>query len=75
MNTKILIDTLTEMPDVELLSELENNLKNTGSIVVPDLNKLFNMFASLFSCKQKDILFKSLLLLSQITKTLLPTEL
>lgn len=33
------------------------------------------MFTSIFKCRQKDILFKSLLLLSQIAKTLLLTEL
>lgn len=75
MNTKVLIETLTEIPDLDLLSELEKNLKNTGSIVIPDLNKLFVMFTSIFKCRQKDILFKSLLLLSQVAKTLLLTEL
>lgn len=75
MNTKVLIETITEIPDISLLSELETNLKNTGSIVVPDLSKLFVMFTSVFKCREKKLLFKGLLLMSQIAKTLMLTEL
>ena len=73
MNTKVLIETITEIPDISLLGELEVNLKNTGSIIVPDLTKLFIMFASVFKCKDKKLLFKGLLLMSQVAKTLMLT--
>jgi hypothetical protein len=75
MNTKVLIETLAELPDEELLVELERNLKNSGAVVVPDLNRLFAMFNAIFKCSQRGILFRSLLLLSYVAKTLLPTEL
>lgn len=73
MNTKVLIETLTEIPDLELLSELERNLKNTGSLIVPDLKKLFIMFNALLKYHKKPMIFKTLLLISQVVKTLLPT--
>jgi hypothetical protein len=41
MNTKVLIETITEIPDLELLGELEANLKNTGTVVVSDLKRLY----------------------------------
>jgi hypothetical protein len=73
MNTKILIETLTEMPDYELLTELEGNLKNAGNVNVPDLKKLFIMFNSLLKHRQKPTIFKTLLLIASVSSTLLAT--
>ena len=42
--------------------------------MVPDLHKLYIMFASVLACSNKKVVVRGLILLNRIWQSLLPTE-
>ena len=49
MNIKVLVETLIEIPDEELLTELTSEIKKHQSLVISDIRKFFHLLSCLFS--------------------------
>jgi len=56
MNVKVLIQTITELPELELLTELTEIFVKQGKILMPDLKKLFVMMASVFGAPDRKVI-------------------
>lgn len=74
MNVKVLIQTITEMPEVELLAELVENFTKQGKVLVPDLKKLFVMTAAVFGSSDRQTIQCGRTLVEILCKQLLATD-
>lgn len=57
---KILIETLIEIPDKELLNELNQAIIKNNALIIPDIKRFFTMLQCLFSGTNKEIKLKSI---------------
>lgn len=75
MNTKVLVETLTEIPDMELLQELSTVLRANNSLLLANPATFFHMLSCLFSCSNKAIKMTAIELYRFCFTFLLRTEL
>jgi hypothetical protein len=74
MNVKVLIQTLTELPEAEMLDELINHFRSQNKIMVSDLKKVFSLVAALYSSHVKDIVQRGTQLVELLCRLLIATE-
>lgn len=55
MNMKVLVETLIEIPDKELLAELHASVVKNKALVLPDTSRFFLMLSCLFSGTDKQL--------------------
>jgi hypothetical protein len=74
MNVKVLIQTITELPEAELLTELTDHFVKEGKILLPDLKKLYAMAAAVFTSKDRQAVKCGRTLIEIMCKQLLAIE-